>query len=41
MRAAQIQYSKEIHLEINNVKIPEIDNREVHINFKWQYPNDY
>lgn len=30
MRAAQIQkYSKEIHLEINNVKIPEIDNREV------------
>ncbi|MEK3747762.1 NADP-dependent oxidoreductase [Paenibacillus sp. FSL E2-8871] len=30
MKAAQIQkYSKEIHLEINNVKIPKIDNREV------------
>lgn len=35
MRAAQIQkYSKEIHLEINNVKIPEIDNREVLVKVK-------
>ncbi|WP_339314788.1 NADP-dependent oxidoreductase [Paenibacillus sp. FSL R10-2734] len=35
MRAAQMQkYSKEIHLEINNVKIPEINNREVLIKVK-------